>query len=178
MATWKAVSLIFCLALGVATPQDRPAARGEEDHIEALLQAPLGTWYANDGAADATVTEKPIPEVRRLVDLRDNVVPLLIACLDDPRPTQAVYLEKNQHYPVPLGHVCLDILTHVVRSPQIHYKDCRDDGLGACIAEPFYYEPGIMMSKDSGKIMGAVKSRWEAAYRDGKLKFVYPSWWY
>jgi hypothetical protein len=154
------------------------AAGGDESHIEALLKAPLSTEYVNDGAADATVTKVPIPEVRRLVGLHEKAVHLLIACLDDARSTQAVYLEKNQRYQVPLGYVCLDILMNVIRAPQIIVEDCADDGFGACIAQPYYYKPDVMMSKDPGKIMHAVKSRWEAAYREGKLKFVYPSWWY
>ena len=150
---------------------------GSENHIEALLTAPLRTRYVNDGAADATVTETPTPEIRRIVDLHDKAMPLLIACLDDSRPTQAVYLENSQRHQVPLGHVCLDILMNVVRSPQILREDCVDDGLGACVAEPYYYRPDITTRKDPSQSMRAVKSKWTAAYREGKLKFVYPSWW-
>ena len=156
-------ALLFA-ALLLFTSHSSSAGGGEEP-IEVLLSAPLQVEYVNDGAADATVTLEPVPEVRRIVDLRESSIPLLIDCLDDPRPTRA--------HRAALGYVCLDILTHVVDAPQILIEDCADDGLGACIREPYYFEPNA-----SGKTVSAVKRRWETAHKEGKIKFVYPSWWH
>src|SRR2546423_5108697 len=92
--------------------------------IDALTSTSSLVTYSDDAAADATITEHPSPEVRAIVKLRSRAIPLLIAHLDDARPTAAKFKENS----VPVGYVCLDILTHIVDAPRILIKDCADDG--------------------------------------------------
>ena len=145
--------------------------------IDALTLAPKLVVYGDDGAADATVTENPPPEVRAIVTLRSRSIPLLIAHLDDARPTSA----KFNGNPVPVGHVCLDILTNIVSAPGILIKDCADDGLGGCVDGRYYFRPDAFLRKGGGFVVSRgvarAKANWLRAYRRGDLKFKYPSWW-
>ena len=158
------------------TGQTGGKAAGSQ-RIDALTSAPSLVTYSEDGAADATVTENPPPEVRAIVELGAQSVPLLIAHLDDARPTSA----KFNGSPVPVGHVCLDILTNVISAPGILIKDCADDGLGACIAGGYYFRPDAFARRGSGFMAGhqvsRVKANWQRAYRRGGVKFKYPAWW-
>jgi hypothetical protein len=156
-------------------------------YIDSLTSAPSLVTYSDNGAADSTVmnvgstsagvVEKPIAEVRDIVKLGEKAIPLLIAHLDDTRPTAA----KFKNHPVPVGYVCLDILTNVIHAPKILVADCSDDGLGACIKIGYYFRPNSFASK-KGKLVAQpnvsrIKSNWQRAYRSGDLKFQYPKWW-
>ena len=145
--------------------------------IDALTSAPSLVVYSEDGAADATVTENPPPEVRAIAHLRSRSIPLLIAHLDDARPTSAKF---NGHL-VPVGPVCLDILTNIVSAPGILKKDCADDGLGACVDGRYYFRPDAFAREGGGFTAGRdvarVKANWRRAYRRGGVRFKYPAWW-
>src|SRR5829696_2766564 len=136
-------------------------AQKQSVQIEALLKAPSRVGYSSDGAADATVMdvgnngygmiENPIPEVADVVKLGASVIPPLIDCLDDPRPSSATFnaLQGNPSWRVPIGHVCLDILTHLTDPPGVSVKDCADDGLGACVNEGYYFPPDAYLKQGS-----------------------------
>jgi hypothetical protein len=144
--------------------------------VDALTSAPSLVAYSSDGAADATVTDDPRPEVKAIVNLGTAAIPLLISHLDDPRPTSATFNGK----PVGLGHICLDILTNIVDAPLIVAEDCADDGLGACVDTQYYFRPDAFTR--NGRVIATspevalVKARWQRAYRRGKVKFRYPDW--
>lgn len=164
-----AVMLLMCL-----TAQ----AKGNQ-YIDALVSAPSLVAYSGDGAADATVTENPAPAVRAIVNLGAKAIPLLIAHLDDTRLTSATFRRNDVR--VPVGHVCLDILTHIIKAPRILIADCADDGLGACIREGYYFRPDAFSHNGSRLILrpavSRVKRNWQRAYRRGYIKYQYPEWW-
>lgn len=169
--------ILVALMLSIPLAGQTKARSDGSERIDALTTAPSLVVYSEDGAADATVTENPSREVRAIVNLRSSAIPLLIAHLNDTRPTSA----KFKGNPVPVGHVCLDILTNIVSAPEILIKDCADDGLGACVGGGYYFRPDAFTRKGSGFVAGRevarVKANWQRAYRRGGVKFRYPAWW-
>jgi len=168
------------LALNARPLQVAPTAQQIEAYFDALAKTPFGNIYADDGAGDGTVTQsgelvdsgplvRPVQAVRAIVDLRAGAIPILVAHLDDERATTIVFAGKL----VRLGHLALDILTHIVgRTNRVFVSHCADDGLGACIQRGFYFRPDA-----SAEQMSAVKAVWQIALKRGSLQFVYPRWW-
>jgi hypothetical protein len=192
----RIAATVFLLA-SFAFPQTTDRARATHrrasslsGYIDALVKAPKLTTYSNDGAADATVTEvgsndmgiveNPIQSVRDIVNLGANAIPLLIAHLDDTRLTSAIF-DPNRRKPVPVGYVCLDILTNIVRARNILIENCVDDGLGACIKRGYYFRPDAYDSEGSRYVAHAnvrrVKLKWRQAYLERRVRFRFPSSW-
>jgi hypothetical protein len=171
-------ALIFFLFPQTAQAQSN---RRPDKYIDALFAAPRLVTYSHDGAADNTVTAagEPIPEVRAIVNLGRRAIPLLIAHLDDTRPTSARFGRDNLS--VPVGHVCLDILTNIIRARRILVEDCADDGLGACVRDGYYFRPDAYARRGGGLVarpeVSRVKRNWQRAYRRGYIRFRYPEWW-
>ncbi|MDQ3908736.1 MAG: hypothetical protein M3268_10400 [Acidobacteriota bacterium] len=180
-------TLLILSPLTGAKPKAAKRVRNLNKYIDALISAPSLVTYSEDGAADATVmnvgshsagtVEGPLTEVREIVKLGSESIPLLISCLDDTRPTAARFKDR----PVPVGYVCLDILTNVIRAQKILTADCADDGLGACIRSGYYFRPDAYAGRNGNLVAQPevlrVKSNWQRAYRSGALKFQYPKWW-
>src|SRR5712692_11654801 len=138
-----ALSIVLVSALvfscGAMPPLPRTDDTGER-LIDKLATAPdLRCTYNEDGAADATVLQNPVPEVLALLKLGRRVVPLLVDHLDDVRQTAARYdggRFRSDPLHVSVGYVCLDILVHVVRtkggivrkreSPALWNSNCAD----------------------------------------------------
>src|SRR5215831_4349476 len=137
------VLLSLIAALDVAPAQSVVTSKAEQEaRLFALADVDFGDVYSADGAGDGTLTYKgeilqstganlkPDARVKAVVDLGASAVPFLIAHLDDTRPTRTMFEGK----PTPLGHMALDILTHIIkRTDVVFVKDCDQDGLGACI---------------------------------------------
>ena len=168
-----------------------------ENLIDALVSAPELVTYGEDGAHDATVlalymrnVDEVIPpkkEVRDIVALKNKAIPLLIECLDDTRPTSAIFIGgyvSGEPYPkVPVGHVCLDILIHIAKNLDDNDKDCPrgEPELGACIKDGFYFRPDDYSPFADGfrerAIVRIVKANWLKSYRNGKVKYDYVVTW-
>jgi len=129
--------------------------------IDELASTPdFGIVYIADGAGDGTVlTERPSEAVKKIVMLQDAAIPVLIRHLDDMRPTSAKY--KGGAYwddpiAVPVGYVCLDILSQIVRDNKVLFvqgrRDCDFDGVGACIQAPYYFDP-FNYTKSGGSLV-------------------------
>ena len=182
MATkrWLCSTLVSFVVAANAQPQVERPERQIESYFDALSKVAFGNIYADDGAGDGTVTQcgelvesgplvKPMQEVRAIVDLRARAIPTLIDHLDDPRASAITFAGR----PVRLGHLALDILTHIVaETNRLFVSNCADDGLGACIQRGYYFRPDA-----SPEEMSAVKGRWRAALNSGLLQFRYPAWW-
>lgn len=165
-----------------------------DKYIDALVAARNLPRYSADGAADVSVTsydmndprtaEHHIPAVLDIVDLKQKAIPLLIAHLDDMRPTSATFysIKYKRIVRVPLGYVCLDLLTSIVKdTPRAFVDPCTDDGLGACVHKGFYFWPDAFTRRASRYVAGPEiyrsKINWQRAYRKGYLKYRYPQWW-
>jgi hypothetical protein len=131
---------------------------------------------------------KPRAAVRKIVNLRDKAIPLLIRHLDDTRTTSALY-KGGTHWAdpvaVPVGFLCLDILSQIVGNSKTLFvdghRDCDHDGMGACIQSKYYFDPDAYSLGKSdhlppSKKVLTVKRNWESARRIGLLKFSFPSW--
>ncbi|MDQ3816698.1 MAG: hypothetical protein M3362_03275 [Acidobacteriota bacterium] len=168
------IVVLAVLALGTLTLAGQA---GSSQRINALTSAASLVVYSEDGAADASVTENPPAQVRAIVNLRSRPIPLLIAHLDDARPTSA----KLNGKALPVDYVCLDILTNIISAPGILIKDCADGGLGACVDDRYYFRPDAFARKGDGFVasceVARVKANWQRAYRRGGVKFKYPTWW-
>jgi hypothetical protein len=147
----------------------------------------LGTidiHYVEDGASDASVVQSPEPPVKAVVDLRERALPLLVDCLTDRTPAKALATTSTggvrARTNAPLGYVCLDVLMSITNGKDVHVQDCADDGLGACIHEPYYFRPDVYSSGDeeeAAKRVRAVQAAWREALKKGVVSFVYPPWW-
>jgi hypothetical protein len=142
--------------------------------IDTLVSAPHLVVYSDDGAADATVVNNPVAEVRSILQLGAKAIPLLIAHLGDTRLTAATF-GRGQAQRVPVGYVCLDILSNIIWSKRILVADCSDDGLGACVRDGYYFRPDAYLRK-SGKLVPQsqvfrVQAKWKRAYRNGYIKY-------
>lgn len=151
-----------------------------EQLLYALAMIDFGNVYVEDGAADGSVTEewrlsKSGPEaaafaqVKTLVDLKSAAIPLLIEHLNDTRPTRTLFRGK----PVLLGHVALDVLTHIIgQNKEVFDLDCADDGLGACFHPGYYFRPDASLTE-----MNRVKETWRRLQCKGDIRFVNPQLW-
>jgi len=163
----------LCALQGCAMKNPRPL-------ISELLIANYPMTYINDGAGDESVlntlhysegrNKKCHDILTKVVDLKEKAIPLLIAHLDDMSPTKAKY-QEDAGLSVPFGFVCLDILIQITDSPAIIH-DCKHDGMGACVHSPYYYMPD-----GSARNAAMVKEHWQALYKKGEIKYVYPEWW-
>ena len=175
MKSLVALAVIFLICLMAQSGQ----AKGNR-YIDALVSAPSLVVYSDDGAADVTVIENPVPAVRAIVNLGAKAIPLLIAHLDDTRLTSATFGRSNPQR-VPVGHVCLDILTNIIKAAKILVENCADDGLGACVREGYYFRPDAYSHRGSRFVARSevfrVKRNWGRAYRRGNIKYQYPEWW-
>jgi len=169
-----------------------------EKLIDALVAAPnLSVRYVEDGAADASVLafyENGDPSVARqnpkevldVVVLREKAIPLLIECFNDTRPTSATvslgYL-TDKPVRVPVGFICLDILTSIVeRSNKLIFFEDASDGFCGDIKDGFCFRPDDYKAYDDDRfkarpIVRIVKANWQKAYRNGKIKYDYKSAW-
>lgn len=180
------------------TPSKIPTSSNEK-LIDALVVAPnLNVQYIEDGAADASVLalyengDVNVPrqnpkEVKDIVALREKAIPLLIEHLDDTRPTSATVLFggylTDKPVPVPVGFVCLDILTSVIeRNNKLFFVEEPSDGFGGDMKDGYYFRPDDYKVYGDGKfkerlIVRIVKANWQKAYRNGKIKYNYKIAW-
>jgi hypothetical protein len=145
-----------------------------------LQGADYPVTYINDGAGDESVlntlhysggqNRECRKTLAKMIALREEAIPLLIEHLDDMSPTQAKY-QQAEGLAVPFGFVCLDILMQITDSPAT-IRDCKEEGMGACIHRPYYYLPDV-----SAKKAALVKEKWQALYRKGEIRYIYPEWW-
>jgi hypothetical protein len=180
MKSPKFVLLTFLSAVCLARAQSATVSKAEEEaHLFVLASVDFGDVYSDDGAADGTITYKgellksvganlkPDARVKAVVDLREAAVPLLIAHSDDTRPTQTMFKGSS----VPLGHMALDILTHIITpTSTIFITDCGYDGLGACIHNGYYFRPDAPLDE-----MERTKKKWQQLYARGLVQFKYPA---
>jgi hypothetical protein len=167
-------TLLFATAISAQAGTSKTPSASAERYIDALVSAAHLVVYSEDGAADATVVENPVREVRNILRLGAKAIPLLIAHLEDTRITAAKF-GRSQAQGVPVGYVCLDILSNIVMSKSILIDDCSDDGLGACVRDGYYFRPDAY-SRENGRIVPKsevfkVQVRWKRAYRNGKIKY-------
>lgn len=190
--TALAIAALLCLALRPDSALAEPQSGNEgtpEAILDELVSTPdFGIVYIADGAGDGTILNgKPAPAVRKIVNLHEAAIPLLIRHLDDTRLTSAKY-KVGKHWAapmaVPVGYLCLDILSQIVKDNKVLFvdgqRDCDYDGMGACFRPKYYFGPDNYSRKGArlvaGGIVLAVKQNWMAARQAGLLKFRFPSW--
>lgn len=185
---------ISALALSAASGQGSGTSQRENREnddllIDKLVATPaLGTIYINDGAGDGSVlSDKPLGSVMNILKLGETAVPVLIRHLDDMRLTSAKYKGGaywNDPIAVPVGYICLDILSQIVRGNgvlfQQGHRDCDFDGVGACIKAPYYFDPSDYTKMAAGTMVPGrhilvVKRNWQAAEKRGLVTYMFPS---
>src|SRR5262249_30533400 len=138
--------------------------------------------YGDDGVMYNTLLDGPVPEVEQIVRFGPQAVPLLILHLDDGRLTKTRYLDTGlgKDKRVPLGHVCFDILTNIVRhKPPMFEEVCEGDNARACVVEKYSFEPsdfdGERKKRATGRVRRA-KAEWLRAYRKHQIEYQGFSW--
>jgi hypothetical protein len=187
-----ALSTALYLALWPQGTYAGPASDGQnvpDALMDELVSTPdLGVVYVADGAGDGSVlNDKPVAAVKKIVNLREAAIPLLIRHLNDTRVTSAKY-KGGEHWTtpieVPVGYLCLDILSQIVNDKKVLFvhgrRDCDYDGMGACFQPKYYFNPDDYSMQGERLVPGrrvlAAKQNWEAARKAGLLKFRLPSW--
>ncbi|MGD0736883.1 MAG: hypothetical protein ABR976_17255 [Terracidiphilus sp.] len=152
----------------------------QEQLLYALAAIDFGSVYAEDGAADGSITEEwrdsesgpeaaAFEKVKMLAELKDAAIPLLIEHLNDTHPTRTLFKGR----PVLLGHIALDVLSHFIgQNKHVFDLDCADDGLGACFNPGYYFRPDASLTE-----MNKVKGKWRKLHREGRIAFAYPQLW-
>ncbi len=173
--------------------QQRLASKTDYDkYIGALLAVKdFGISYSEDGAADASILEpfhwegsniqydRPPDAVVGLESLGARSVPLLIDCLTDGRLTAAHFDGGSITKPmsVPVGYLCLDILTVVVRGEPVATRECNTDGLGGCMHFGFYFRPDDYFNCWEGRRcnprpwVSVVQRNWKREFLQHRLRF-------
>lgn len=155
-----------------------------------LLVKDFGTTYFDDGAGDATVLfppshrdEYPMPakSVLDILRLREKAFPILIDCLADGRLTHARFGGNSitKEMLVPVGFVCLDMLTVIAPGPPAAINDCDFDGMGACMNDGYYFWPDDYRrcwdsECDLKPWNRIVQKNWRRAYLSKRLRFRDP----
>ena len=105
---------------------------------------------------------------------RAEAVPMLIAHLDDPTPTNTTYVDSGAPCTTPLGFLCLDalLLLSAKDSPAVkpgcHGKDCPWE-----MAQPeYFYMPNVLLAEDGLARMKQVRKQWAKAYKAQTLRFL------
>jgi len=146
--------------------------------------------YFEDGAADASVLYPydskgayllPADAVLSFLALQQRSLPVLIDCLNDGRLTNAVFDGNRitERMRVPVGYVCLDILTGFVSGKPVSDPACSNDGLGACMNDGFYFRPDdyfLCSDKDCDPRpwVLVVQRNWRRMFLAGRLRFRNP----
>jgi hypothetical protein len=149
-------AMIFVASESLEAQQKLISKSDYDKYVGALLAVKdFGISYSEGGAADASILEpfhwegssiqydKPPDAVIALESLEARSIPLLIDCLNDGRITAARFDGGSITKPmnVPVGYLCLDILTVVVRGEPVTTRECNRDGLGWCMHLGFYFRP-------------------------------------
>jgi hypothetical protein len=138
------IAFLF-IPFAVLNAQSRIASRADyRKYIDPLLDVrDFGITFSDGGAADASILEPWPAQVIALQGLGEKMVPLLIDCLDDGRVTAARFkkITDSKSMNIPVGYLCLDILTDDIQDPAIKPPECNRDGLGWCIHPGFYFRP-------------------------------------
>jgi hypothetical protein len=164
-------------------------------YIDSLLEVKdFGTHYVEDGAADASVLfptertpifhlDRPSDEVIVLVQLGNKSIPLLIDCLGDGRLTTVRFNGNmtTKFMNVPVGYVCLDILSTIVKGAPVSERECGFDGLGACMSNGFYFRPDDYWDclENIGRCkvrpwIAVVQRNWKREFLQKRLRFRNP----
>ena len=184
------VPVLILIVAWVKTTIAQSSAEAQTDAIiDELVSTPdFGIIYIADGAGDGTILNgTPAVSVKKIVSLQDKAIPLLIRHLDDTRITSALY-KGGTHWSnpaaVPVGYLCLDILSQIVSDNKTLFvggeRDCDTDWMGSCIQPKYYFDPDAYSGQrnhlvPSRRVM-SVQHNWEAAQRNGLLRFRFPSW--
>ncbi len=176
----------------------KTSTASNEKLIDALVVAPnLYVQYVEDGGRDDSILalyENGDPNVARqnpkevldIVALREKAIPLLIEYLDDTRPTSATVLGgylTDKPVRVPVGHVCLDILTSIVeRNNKLIFVEDPSDGFCGDMKDGYCFRPDDYKAYSDDRfknrpIVRIVKANWQKAYRDRKVKYDYKAAW-
>jgi hypothetical protein len=181
------ILLLLSASTSSASVQNHSKTSKSSQYIDALVSVPhFGRVYVEDGAADGSVTspESPPQAVKNILELGPRAIPLLIAHLDDTRLTSATFeggFTWGKPIRVPVGHVCLDILIHIIGENRYIFDwDCGDDGLGACVKHGYYFRPDEYYPVNNNEYIARdgvlmVKANWLRAQRKGLLRFRRPS---
>jgi hypothetical protein len=177
----------------------KTSTTSSEKLIDALVAAPnLYVQYVEDGGrddsilalyenGDVNVPRQNPKEAKDIAALREKAIPLLIECLDDTRPTAATvsgggYL-TDKPVRVPVGHVCLDILTSIIeRTNKLIFVEEPSDGFCGDVKDGYCFRPDDYKAYNDGRfkarpIVRIVKANWQKAFRDGKIKYDYKVAW-
>jgi hypothetical protein len=129
--------------------------------------------YSENEASPLSKNGNSISAVRGIVQLRDKAIPLLIAHLDDTRPTTAMVATGQRSIPAPVGFLALDILTAIVQAEESILNDCTRNVSGTCFERKYHLRADEVGTDDGER----VKDAWREANRRGLLRFRFPDWW-
>jgi hypothetical protein len=196
----KKLILILLLFPSILSAQTPHPQLDRERILNALLKTEFGSnIYYDDGAGDGTLirykqdaasnyTIEPDSTVRTIVDAGANALPLLISCISDTRPTRIKFQPASNSVAakrgvtstqVPLGYVCLDLLTAIADDPKHKTSDPDDgyDGICADAREGYCFRPDVLAATSGHALMAKVQANWKRLLERKLIHYRYPQEW-
>lgn len=115
------------------------------------------------------------PEVRRILELEEKAIPLLIAHLDDMRLTQMASC-CAEPTPVTVGDACLNILSVISKTTAPMFETpCDGDFSNSCLKEEYSFPTSSFTKRGKRRLptkeVVTAKQNWLKAYRKKQIKF-------
>ena len=179
-ATWLVVGSFLLAGACSRKPEAESTPRIDCDsasvavEVAALSELELPfPLYGLDGAGGGTLlgfsgVGKPHPSLATVGDCPELAGPMLIEALADASASGILFDGPNGPVPVSVGFVALNLLLEFTdEDSAVWFADgCADDGLGACVRAPFWFDPS-----DGAESQVAAQAAWRDALAREELRF-------
>jgi hypothetical protein len=187
---------------GLLSAQGAAPKLDRERILNALLTTEFPSdVYPDDGAGDGTLIrykivgehyDEIIPDrtVKAIVESGEEALPLLVSCINDTRLTRIGFEPSSvsevgkrgvKSTNVPLGYVCLELLTNVAADPRHKANDPDGYGDGICTGarKGFCFRPDVLAinSANGKQVMARTQQRWQQLLKQKQIGYRYPEEW-
>lgn len=159
------------------TKNPKAKVEGEKLITEMMRSKNMPLLFRDDGVFINTELEDDSlpPEVRKILELEEKAIPLLIAHLDDTRlmPMTSCCSQPSE---ITVGDACLNILTVITKTTQPMFDEkCEEDYKSSCLKAEYSFLTGSFTKRGKRRIPSkdvvTAKQNWLKAYRKNQIKF-------
>lgn len=176
------ISVLIFIGVAVSFAQLKKAKTrvdGEKLIADMARSRNMPPVVGDDGVFSNTLLEGDAvpPEVRRILGLKQNSIPLLIAHLDDTRPTRMMYCCGDKLV-LTVGDACLNMLSMIAEpTAPMFDKEClaEADNQSFCLNENYVFSMSSYVRSGKRRLPSAevkrAKRYWLKAYRENRIQF-------
>jgi hypothetical protein len=176
------VSILILLGSSVLCAQNKKTkakADGEQLITDMARSRNMPPVVGDLGVFSNTLLDEDAmpPEVKRILDQKEKALPLLIAHLDDMRPTRMINC-CNENPVLTVGDACLNMLSVIVRPAEPMFdKACvaEQDNQSFCLDEDYQFTMSSFVRRGNRRVPNkevlTAKRNWMKAYRENKIQF-------